>query len=138
MHISIAFFLSLAEILFHESEKKNRATDLQGYRYVFWFEVAIAAGALLIMLAFVRLDRAKSDLTADEKELYRQREAEAAAELEHRHDQLDEPKFVIPPAGNYDMLRAPQKQENQQYTRPILPEKPEPVARLPQNGNLVH
>ena len=43
----------------------------QSYRYVFWFEVGLAAIALLLMVAFVRVDRAKSEMTADEKEQLR-------------------------------------------------------------------
>lgn len=76
MHLSIAFFLGLGEILVHET--KDSGTK-QSYKNVFWFEVGLASVALLIMLAFVRLDRAKSDMTADEKELLRkQLEAEAS------------------------------------------------------------
>lgn len=77
MHLSIAFFLGLGEILAHET----RHTSLrQSHKYVFWFEVGLAAIALLIMLAFVRLDRAKSDMTADEKERYRmQQEADGGS-----------------------------------------------------------
>ena len=41
----------------------------KGYKDVFWFEVAAAAMALVIMLAFVRLESAKSGKTADEKEM---------------------------------------------------------------------
>lgn len=67
MHLSIAFFLGLAEILAHET---RGAGALASYQYVFWFEVGLASIALLIMLAFVRLDRAKSDMTADEKERF--------------------------------------------------------------------
>jgi hypothetical protein len=76
MHLSIAFFLGLGEILVHET--RHNGTK-QSYKNVFWFEVGLAAVALLIMLAFVRLDRAKSDMTADEKEqLRKQLEAEAS------------------------------------------------------------
>lgn len=71
MHLSIAFFLGLAEILAHET---RHAGKRRSYEYVFWFEVGLASIALLIMLVFVRLDKAKSDLTADEKERLRKQE----------------------------------------------------------------
>jgi hypothetical protein len=35
---------------------------------VFWFELACGAAALVVFVGFVRIDSAKSDLTADEKE----------------------------------------------------------------------
>jgi hypothetical protein len=35
---------------------------------VFWFELACGAAALVIFVGFVRIESAKSDLTADEKE----------------------------------------------------------------------
>lgn len=69
MHLSIAFFLGLSEILAQETLKAGHPPR-QSYQYVFWFEVGLASIALLIMLAFVRLDRAKSDMTADEKERF--------------------------------------------------------------------
>ena len=64
MHLSIAFFLGLAETIM--LAKKDEPLKQQ-YRYVFWFEVGLAATALIIMLLFVRLSCAKSDMTADEK-----------------------------------------------------------------------
>ena len=67
MHLSIAFFLGIADVVAGQTKRKG-ASLLMQYRYVFWFEVAIASIALIIMLVFVRLDSAKSDLTADEKE----------------------------------------------------------------------
>ena len=35
---------------------------------MFWFELACGTAALVIFVGFVRIDSAKSDLTADEKE----------------------------------------------------------------------
>jgi len=77
MHLSIAFFLGLGEILAHETRHQGLQ---QSYRNVFWFEVGLAAVALLIMLAFVRLDRAKSDMTADEKEHLKKMQLESDSE----------------------------------------------------------
>lgn len=70
MHLSIAFFLGFAEVISaHTLEHGKRAS----YKAVFWFEVALAIVALVIMLVWVRVDKAKSDLTADEKEMERER-----------------------------------------------------------------
>ena len=48
------------------------ATATQGlrksYKAAFWLEVALAAVALVLLVGFVKLDKAKSQLTADEKE----------------------------------------------------------------------
>ena len=68
LHLSIALFLGLAEIIANQTAG---AGVKQSYRYVFWFEVGLAAIALLLMVAFVRVDRAKSEMTADEKEQLR-------------------------------------------------------------------
>lgn len=73
MHLSIAFFLGLADVVSAQL-KEHGATKIQQYRSVFWFEIGLASAALLIMLAFVRLDSAKSDMTADEKERLREME----------------------------------------------------------------
>lgn len=65
MHLSIAFFLGFADIIAWETHDKGHRFS---YQCVFWFEVALATVALFIMFIFVRVERAKSDLTADEKE----------------------------------------------------------------------
>lgn len=64
MHLSIAFFLGFADIIAWGTHDNPRFS----YQCVFWFEVALATVALIIMFIFVRVERAKSDLTADEKE----------------------------------------------------------------------
>jgi len=76
MHLSIAFFLGLSDIITNGTSHQGLR---QSYKNVFWFEVGLASVALLIMLVFVRLDRAKSDMTADEKEQFKLREAELGA-----------------------------------------------------------
>jgi len=65
MHLSIAFFLGFADIIAWETHGKGIRFS---YQCVFWFEVALATVALIIMFIFVRVEKAKSDLTADEKE----------------------------------------------------------------------
>ncbi|KAI5803027.1 drug resistance protein [Geopyxis carbonaria] len=77
MHLSIAFFLGLGEIIISKTREAG-VPQLTQYRSLFWFETALAIVALVLMVAFVRLDRAKSDMTADEKEMLREAEAELA------------------------------------------------------------
>ncbi|KAL7273412.1 hypothetical protein RUND412_003738 [Rhizina undulata] len=84
MHLSIAFFLGIGDIIASETSHLGKR---RSYELVFWLEIVLALIALCIMLAFVRLDKAKSDLTADEKEMERQRlqvEATAAAFAKER------------------------------------------------------
>ena len=65
MQLGIALMLGFAEIIAtgtaHQGLRKS-------YQNVFWFNLACGATALVIFMAFIRIDRAKSDLTADEKE----------------------------------------------------------------------
>lgn len=70
MHLSIAFFLGFAEIVSAHTHDQGLRIS---YKAVFWFEVSLALIALVIMLVWVRVDKAKSDLTADEKEMERER-----------------------------------------------------------------
>lgn len=74
VHLSIATLLGFADI----TQASTAHLGLRwSYKAVFWFEVASSALALVIMVLFVKMDRAKSDLTADEK-----RELEMAAKSE--------------------------------------------------------
>ena len=71
LHFGIALMLAFADIVQVETE----ALGLRGsYRAAFWFQVALSGLALAIVGAFVRIERAKSELTVDER-----RELEAAA-----------------------------------------------------------
>lgn len=72
MHLSIAFFLGFAEVISARTHKSGY-TESESYKAVFWFEVALALVALMIILVWVRVDKAKCDLTADEKEMERER-----------------------------------------------------------------
>lgn len=68
LQLSIAFFLGLADIIATKTQGPGQAGLSKSYKNVFWFEVAGAAFALAILVLFVRIDEAKSDMTADEKE----------------------------------------------------------------------
>lgn len=64
LQLGIAFFLGFGALIGRETEDRGIR---QSYKYVFWFAVACAGSALLIMAGFVRLRKAESDYTADEK-----------------------------------------------------------------------
>jgi hypothetical protein len=74
LHLGIATLLGFADITqagtAHFGLKKS-------YQAVFWFETGCSVLALLILVAFVKMERARSELTADEK-----RELEMAAKTE--------------------------------------------------------
>ncbi|KAF2722667.1 MFS general substrate transporter [Polychaeton citri CBS 116435] len=62
--LSIALLLGFADIVATKTEDQGVK---RSYKNAFWFELACGATALVIFVFFVRIDRAKSDLTADEK-----------------------------------------------------------------------
>ncbi|KAK3671171.1 hypothetical protein LTR78_008972 [Recurvomyces mirabilis] len=69
---AIALWLGFADIVVTGTAGQG---ERQSYKNAFWFEMASGAAALVIFLGFVRIDRAKSDLTADEKEKQKGQEA---------------------------------------------------------------
>ena len=76
LQLSIAILLGFSDII---ATKTRYQGEKQSYKNVFWFELACGAAALVIFVGFVRIDSAKSDLTADEKEaLARETAAERA------------------------------------------------------------
>lgn len=71
LFLGISFFLAVADIAVTNTAHLGLK---QSYKVAFWFGVACAGVALLLLVGFVKIDKAKSDLTADEK-------AELEAEL---------------------------------------------------------
>ncbi|KAK2745346.1 hypothetical protein FQN55_006251 [Onygenales sp. PD_40] len=65
LHLSIAFLLGFADIAQIHTAYLGR---LGSYRVVFWFQVGCAALSLLVIVFFVRVDAAKSEMTADERQ----------------------------------------------------------------------
>lgn len=64
VHLGIAIMLGLADVI-----NANLVAKLglrQSYHVVFWFEVACAASALVILILFVKIKRAQSELTFEE------------------------------------------------------------------------
>ncbi|KAL1863195.1 hypothetical protein Plec18167_003979 [Paecilomyces lecythidis] len=65
LFLSISFFLGIADIVV----SRTGYLGLKGsYKAAFWFSVA-CAGVAVVLLAFVKIGRAKSDLTVEEREL---------------------------------------------------------------------
>ncbi|KAK5132939.1 hypothetical protein LTR08_008387 [Meristemomyces frigidus] len=65
LQLSIALLLGFADIVVSRTAHQG---ERQSYKNAFWLELACGGAALVIFMAFVRIDKAKSDLTADEKE----------------------------------------------------------------------
>lgn len=76
LFLGIAFVLSFAHVTQHETFHLSLK---ESYQSVFWYQFAVQATALVIIIVFVRIRKAESDLTADEKLT---REKEMAEDLE--------------------------------------------------------
>jgi MFS family permease len=74
LFIGISFFLGVADIAAAQTSHLGLKPS---YKVAFWFATGCAGFALLLLLLFVRIDKAKSDLTYDEK-------AELEAEVRRR------------------------------------------------------
>ena len=62
--LGIALFLGFADIAV---TAPSRLGLKQSYKVAFWFAVGCSTLSLLLFLVFIRIGKAKSDLTADEK-----------------------------------------------------------------------
>jgi hypothetical protein len=69
LRLGIALDLGFADIVV--SETMPAQGSRQAYKNAFWFEVAPGGAALVIFMAFVWIEPATSDYTADEKESIR-------------------------------------------------------------------
>lgn len=72
LHLSISVLLGFADLA---QVSTMHLGQLESYRVTFWFQTACAAVSLLLMVFFVRVNAAKSELTPDER---RQLELEAS------------------------------------------------------------
>lgn len=82
LHLGISVCLGLADIV--NIATLDRLGQKKSYQAVFWFEVACASTALVILVLFVRVKKAASSLTVDEMaemEEVARREAEAHGEI---------------------------------------------------------
>jgi len=69
LQLSIALFLGLGDIIVAKTGSPGQAGLRRSYKNAFWFELATAVVSLAILALFVRIDKAKSEMTADEKEI---------------------------------------------------------------------
>ena len=64
LYLGIAFLLAFADVTQTETAHLGLR---KSYQAVFWYQLACAGTSMLVMLAFVRIRAAKSDLTLDER-----------------------------------------------------------------------
>jgi MFS family permease len=69
LSLGIAVFLGFADIV--NIYTIDRLGERKSYHVVFWFEVACAAVALVILVVFVKIKKAESEFTVDEREALR-------------------------------------------------------------------
>ena len=74
--LGFAFCLGLADVVVGATVGQGMKTS---YKNAFWVEVGCAVLAGVVLTLFVRIDRAKSDLTADEKEMAQRAAAQEMA-----------------------------------------------------------
>lgn len=65
LHLGITFCLGFSDII--QAAMVERVGLWKSYKAVFWFGVAAASSALFLIGLFVKVEKAKSDLTVDEK-----------------------------------------------------------------------
>lgn len=64
LQLGISVFLGFADIV--QTYTQPNLGERESYHITFWFEVACAGTALIILVLFVKIEKAKSALTADE------------------------------------------------------------------------
>jgi hypothetical protein len=64
LQLGIAVFLGFADLIATQTENLGLR---KSYKAVFWFEVGCAAIALVLLLGLVKIDKAKSDYTFEER-----------------------------------------------------------------------
>ena len=65
LHLGIAVMLGFADVV---NTYTVASLDMRrSYHKVFWFEVACASAALVILVLFVKIKKAESELTVDER-----------------------------------------------------------------------
>ena len=78
LHMGIAVMLGFADIV--QTEKADLGTR-RSYKAVFWYETGLAILGLIIVVFFVRIREAKSELTLDERMAMVAEENERAGEV---------------------------------------------------------
>ena len=75
LFLGISFFLGFADLAVTQTADKGQR---QSYKVAFWMSVGLSGAGLLIMFVGVKIGKAKSELTLDEKQ-------ELERELERRN-----------------------------------------------------
>jgi hypothetical protein len=65
LFLGMSFFLGIADMV--ESSRKTKTNPKGAYKAAFWFATGSAIISLVIIAAFVRMGRARSELTIDER-----------------------------------------------------------------------
>lgn len=65
LFLGIAVFLSFADLAVSQTENRG---ERESYKVAFWLATALAGAGLIIMFLGVKIGKAKSDLTVDERE----------------------------------------------------------------------
>jgi len=68
LHLGIAVCLGFADIV--KTYTVETLGARQSYHAVFWFEVACAGAALAILVVFVKINKAESEMTVEEREAF--------------------------------------------------------------------
>ena len=65
LFLGISFFLGLADLAVSQTADRGQR---QSYKVAFWFAVGLAAFGVIVMFVGVKIGKAESGLTVDEKE----------------------------------------------------------------------
>lgn len=65
LHFGIAIMLAFADLIQVHTEKY--LSHRKSYQSAFWFQVGLSAFAIALVIVFVRIESAKSELTVDER-----------------------------------------------------------------------
>ncbi|KAF1941777.1 MFS general substrate transporter [Clathrospora elynae] len=65
LFLGIAFFLSFADLAVSETEDRGQR---ESYKVAFWLATALAGAGLIVMFLWVKIGKAKSELTLEERE----------------------------------------------------------------------
>ncbi len=84
LNLGIAVLLGFADIV--HTEVQDRLPMREAYHAVFWFEVACASTALLVLICFVKIKKAESELTVEEKAIMGMSEESGTGVGEERVD----------------------------------------------------
>jgi MFS family permease len=87
LHLGIAIFLGCADIV--NTYTIERLGERNSYHAVFWFEVGCAAVALIVLILFVKIEKAESGWTVEERaEMAALEMVNSENQAEHKKDDM--------------------------------------------------